>query len=985
MRRENRPSRTAARAATHNGPRSWGAAGLLTIALVAALTVGTASPAFADPPSVSDGGRQTSSAETGPNHISALARDCGISTRLLNGTYFWVFCDSGFTSSTGDSLIVSNSAAFAASSTPQAMNDWLAPVTGHGYELNGGYPFIPNWASSCDGSSSNQAKAWPRSMVNVGTTTDRILIWYSQVCDHLTGAAGYTFHGTGVAEYTPVANTDYAYAAAPAPPVAPAALRNIAVVPGTTGSNHINLFGDSYGTTGYQQGGFYWTAYNYVYLYSCVTGTGCKVARVTPNGTKEFDKSQYEYSTGSSWGAEGSAATLTNLGSGDVLPMNMMSTQLDPQTNQWMMVYTACVTAYGVTCPSANQLVVRTADAAVGAWSSPTYYALPTTGTDACAGPNCYAALGHADITSSGSVTVTYADVGTHLHGATMPFAPANLRPEGVLNAPDAYSANPVHIRGFAADPNGAFTVGVTRDLSAITPSSISIVGTSLDITLPSMSIGSHLLCVTLTDTATTKATPLPCQTYNVAAAPSAPTVSAGAWSPASGSIALTWTPGSANGAAITSYQVSSGATVVFGPKTPAQLGCTTTCTATVTGLTNGSTQQLTVAAQNAIGWGASSTATLPVLVQAPGQLHPVNPTRILTANLTANTVTPLNVGAALTTIQGSAITPSSVSINVTASAGAAFGKVTSYPQGSPQPGTSTVVYNAGQTTAASATVGVGTSTSISLVATTNVTVNVDITAYADTNGAPNGGNFTSLTPVVLPGANSALVGGANPITLDVPVANLGVGFPAWTAKAVALNVSVVGGASPSTVAVYPKGSSATTATTVSFDANQAISNATIVGVGTSYSVTVAVPAGKSATVTISVSGYYDGTAGKPTFHPIVPARVFDTRSGSAIAVGSTRTFALPANTAGLPPDPATGTVGIAFSIMTTGATNKGAIDVFPGSTDTGVRTMSFVSTASTEDSANLAVVSGVLGVTNPSSSLSSVHVVIDVLGYYAV
>ena len=88
----------------------------------------------------------------------------------------------------------------------------------------------------------------------------------------------------------------------------------------------------------------------------------------------------------------------------------------------------------------------------------------------------------------------------------------------------------------------------------------------------------------------------------DVAMAPSA-ILAAGA--PAS--VVLSWVAPSANGAAITDYVVQT-ATSVGGTYTTFADGTSPSTTATVTGLTNGSTYFLRVATVNAVGTGAFST-----------------------------------------------------------------------------------------------------------------------------------------------------------------------------------------------------------------------------------------------------------------------------------------------------------------------------------------------------------------------------------------
>jgi hypothetical protein len=94
--------------------------------------------------------------------------------------------------------------------------------------------------------------------------------------------------------------------------------------------------------------------------------------------------------------------------------------------------------------------------------------------------------------------------------------------------------------------------------------------------------------------------------------APSAPTgVSA---SPATGRAFVAWTAPSSNGSAITSYTITP--YVGSAAQTPVQVGDPSATSATVTGLTNGTTYTFTVSATNGVGTGSASAASNAVAPQ---------------------------------------------------------------------------------------------------------------------------------------------------------------------------------------------------------------------------------------------------------------------------------------------------------------------------------------------------------------------------------
>jgi hypothetical protein len=102
-----------------------------------------------------------------------------------------------------------------------------------------------------------------------------------------------------------------------------------------------------------------------------------------------------------------------------------------------------------------------------------------------------------------------------------------------------------------------------------------------------------------------------------VPAAPDAPTPTAG-----NGSVSLSWTAPSANGSAITDYKVYY-ATSAGGSYTLFSDGTSTTASATVTGLTNGTSYYFKIAAVNAVGDSALSAASTASTPAAPPYFPP--------------------------------------------------------------------------------------------------------------------------------------------------------------------------------------------------------------------------------------------------------------------------------------------------------------------------------------------------------------------------
>ncbi len=135
------------------------------------------------------------------------------------------------------------------------------------------------------------------------------------------------------------------------------------------------------------------------------------------------------------------------------------------------------------------------------------------------------------------------------------------------------------------------------------------------------------------------------------ASVPSAPTVTATA---GNSSVALSWTPPAANGAAISSYQVSTdnGATwttaTVSSSTTIVNGNNVTTDTTTASGLTNGTTYQIKVRAINSAGNGTASTSAAITPVTTPDTPTGVSATSG-NGSASVSWTAPANGGSAIT------------------------------------------------------------------------------------------------------------------------------------------------------------------------------------------------------------------------------------------------------------------------------------------------------------------------------------------------
>lgn len=115
--------------------------------------------------------------------------------------------------------------------------------------------------------------------------------------------------------------------------------------------------------------------------------------------------------------------------------------------------------------------------------------------------------------------------------------------------------------------------------------------------------------------------------------------------------------------------------------------------------------------------------------------------------------------------------------------------------------------------------------------------------------------------------------------TVQLTVGGRG-GIPA-NAAAVLLNITAVRPASAGYVTVYPCGMPLPTASNVNYQAGQVVANAALVGVGIGGAVCVYTSA--TSDIIVDVSGFVP-VNGSPV--PVVPARLFESRSGSSTSDG---------------------------------------------------------------------------------------------------
>lgn len=251
---------------------------------------------------------------------------------------------------------------------------------------------------------------------------------------------------------------------------------------------------------------------------------------------------------------------------------------------------------------------------------------------------------------------------------------------------------------------------------------------------------------------------------------------------------------------------------------------------------------------------------------------------------------------------------------------------------------------------------------------------------------APTAGSFTGLTPARVLDTRTRL-GGAGPVrahgTVVLHVVGA-AGVPAKNVAAVALTVTATRTTGSGHLTVFPDGAARPDASNLNFTAGQNVANMVIVPVGANGNIRLFNGAGSTVDILADVAGYYAG--GTPSvagsFRALTVKRLLDTRYGATrAAVRSGAAVAVPVTGRG--GVPASGVASVVVNLTATAAAHSGYLTAYAhGAVRPVASSLNFASGRSV---ANLAVVpvgaDGRISVFNGSGG--SVHVLVDILGYY--
>ncbi|WP_335971055.1 N-acetylmuramoyl-L-alanine amidase [Streptomyces sp. CA2R106] len=402
-----------------------------------------------------------------------------------------------------------------------------------------------------------------------------------------------------------------------------------------------------------------------------------------------------------------------------------------------------------------------------------------------------------------------------------------------------------------------------------------------------------------------------------------------------------------------------------------------------------GSTVYYPIRFNHRLGYVKASDVTASSAVTPPaGTFTPAGPTRIMdTRNGTGVAKGAVGAGKTISLqVAGSGGVPSSgvtaVVMNVTAVSPTTTGHLIVYPDGTTQPGTSSLNYPAGRTIANLVVVPVADGKVDFYNSAGSVDVLADVTGYY--TSSTGGSRFAPVGPARLMDTRNGTGGVTGPVaagkTVSLQVTGGSTGIPADGVTAVVMNVTAVSPTATGHLIVYPDGTTQPGTSSLNFPAGTTIANL----------VTVPVVDGKvdfynsagSVNVLADITGYYTSSTDGSLFHSTGPTRLMDTRNGTggtkgALAGGKTLTLAL-AGHGGLP---ASGVTAVVMNVTAVSPTTTGHVIVYPdGATRPDTSSLNF---PAGQTIPNLVVVPVTDGKLDFYNSAGSVNLLADITGYF--
>jgi adhesin/invasin len=376
-----------------------------------------------------------------------------------------------------------------------------------------------------------------------------------------------------------------------------------------------------------------------------------------------------------------------------------------------------------------------------------------------------------------------------------------------------------------------------------------------------------------------------------------------------------------------------------------------------------------------------TGTATLTETPSGTG-FHSLPPTRILDTRAQGGGGALQPNSARKVQITGAGGVPathvSGVVLNLTATQASTQTFLTVFPSGSP-PNSSNLNIPAGRDAANLVTAQLASDGSVQLYnAQGTVHAIFDVVGYYDDGSVASAPHYTALTPSRILDTRTASGGGpvgANS-TRKVQITGQG-GVPASHVSAVAVNVTGVAPTAGTFLTVFPSGT-VPTASNINLQPGENRPNLVMVPVASDGSVQIYNAQG-STDVIFDVAGYFDDgslTTAKG-FTALAPSRILDTRSGSPLGAGQSRTVTV----AGHGGVPATGATAVVINVTATQATDGTFLTVFPQAPRP---TVSNLNVPPGTDIPNLVVATlAPDGTVQLYNDQGSVHAIFDVVGWF--
>jgi hypothetical protein len=325
------------------------------------------------------------------------------------------------------------------------------------------------------------------------------------------------------------------------------------------------------------------------------------------------------------------------------------------------------------------------------------------------------------------------------------------------------------------------------------------------------------------------------------------------------------------------------------------------------------------------------------------------------------------------------------VLVNLTVTNTSADGYVTTWPKGEAKPPTSSLNFAAGQTVANLAVAKVGANGSISIWNTgdtagrRSVDVIVDVVGYFPTSAmgavSPDRLLDTRLTGAVAPGTSVRL-----PVLGRSGVPTTGVG-------AVILNLTATGASADGYLTTWPTGETKPNASSLNFAAGQTVANLVVAKIGADGSISIWNSGDSSDMRNVHVIADVVGWLPEgSTFGSLLPSRLLDTRTFGAYPPSAGLTMQL--SVLGRGGVPTSGVGAVVLNLTATAAKADGYLTIWPtGSAYPNTSSLNF---AAGQTVANLVVAKvgadGTIMIwnSNDSPSMGSVHIIVDVVGWFA-